>query len=83
MKEKMYIQLSYYYEKFKKLFYLFICMLPDYMAHDITKHFWKKGILKIWQLVFLWGVKIHFGKLPLKQCIFIYEKKEIFNNIAL
>ena len=26
-------------EKFKKIFYLFICMLPDYMAHDITKEF--------------------------------------------
>ena len=29
-------------EKFKKIFYLSICMLPDYMAHDITKFFWKK-----------------------------------------
>ena len=27
--------------KFKKIFNLFICMLPDYMAHDITKEFWK------------------------------------------
>jgi hypothetical protein len=35
----------------------------------------KKGILKIWQLVFLWDVKTHFGKLPLKWCIFIHEKK--------
>ena len=26
----------------------------------------KKGVLKIWQLVFLRGVKTHFGKLPLK-----------------
>ena len=31
-----------------------------------SKSFEKKGILKIWQQVFLWGVKIHFGKLPLK-----------------
>ena len=25
--------------KFKKIFNLFICMLPDYMAHDIFKEF--------------------------------------------
>ena len=43
----------------------------------------KKGVLKIWQLVFLRGVKTHFGKLPLKWCIFIHEKKKIFCNIAL
>ena len=29
-------------EKFKKIFYLFICMLPNYMVHDIIKFFWKK-----------------------------------------
>ena len=40
-----------------------------------TKTFEKKGILKIWPLVFLRGVKINFGKLPLKWCIFIHEKK--------
>ena len=26
-------------EKFKKLFYFFTCILPDYVAHDITKDF--------------------------------------------
>ena len=56
------------------MFDLFICMLPDYMAHDITKKIWKKGILKIWQMVFLWGAKNHFGKLPLIWYIFIHEK---------
>ena len=29
-------------EKFKKIFYLFMCMLPDYLAHDITKKFEEK-----------------------------------------
>ena len=29
-------------EKFRTIFYLFICMLPDYMAHDIIRVFWKK-----------------------------------------
>ena len=41
MKEKMYIQ-NFTNEKFKEIFYFFICMLPDYMAHDITKKIWKK-----------------------------------------
>ena len=45
------------------------------MAHDITKKICKKSVLKIWQLVFLWCVKIKFGKLPLKWCIFIHEKR--------
>ena len=30
------------------------------------KNFEKIAILKIWEPVSFWGVKIHFGKLPLK-----------------
>ena len=26
-------------EKFKEIFYFFTCILPDYVAHDITKEF--------------------------------------------
>ena len=26
-------------EKFRKQFYFFTCILPDYVAHDITKEF--------------------------------------------
>ena len=32
------------------------------------------SILTIWQLVFFWGVKIYFGKLLLKWCIFRHGK---------
>ena len=28
-------------KKFWKPFYFFTCILPDYVAHDITKEFWK------------------------------------------
>ena len=38
------------------------------------KNFEKLVILKIWQLVFLRGVKTYFGILPLKRCIFRHEK---------
>ena len=34
------------------------------------KNFEKISILKIWQLVFFWGVKLYFGKFLLKCCIF-------------
>ena len=30
-------------EKFKFFFYFFVCILPDYVAHDIAKEFWKNS----------------------------------------
>ena len=39
------------------------------------KSFGKIAILKIWELIFIGGVKTHFGKLALKWCIFKHEKK--------
>ena len=30
-------------KKFWKTFYFFTCILPDYVAHDITKEFWKNS----------------------------------------
>ena len=38
------------------------------------KNFEKISILKIWQLFFFWSVKIYFGKLLLKWCIFSHRK---------
>ena len=63
--------------KSSKKYYIFssACYLIIWLMIS-PKNFEKKGILKIWQLVFLWGVKINFGKLPLKWCIFIHEKKD-------
>ena len=43
-----------------------------------SKNFGKKDILKILQLVFLWGVKIHFGKLSPKMMHFHTWKKKDF-----
>ena len=45
------------------------------------KNFGKITILKILELIFLGGVKIHFGKLALKWCIFRHEKKIFWTNI--
>ena len=45
-----------------------------------SKSFDKIAILKIWQLVFFWGVKTHFGKLALKWYIFRHEKKILCHN---
>ena len=50
-------------EKFRNCVYFFTCILPDYMAHDIPKEFWKNiYISKIGQLVFFWCVRTHFGE---------------------
>ena len=45
---------------FLPAFYLIMCLMKA------QKNFEKIAILKIWELVSFWGVKIHFGKLPLK-----------------
>ena len=37
------------------------------------KNFDKIAVLKIWQLVFFWGVKTHFGEIPLKLCIIRHD----------
>ena len=56
-------------EKFKKYFiflpafYLIMCLMKS------PKNFEKIAILKIWQLVSFWGVKTHFGEIPLKRWI--------------
>ena len=33
-------------KKFWKIFYFFTCILSDYVAHDITKEFWKDSHLE-------------------------------------
>ena len=53
---------------FLPAFYLIIWLMAS------PKNFEKIAILKIWQLVFFWGVKIYFGKLLLKWCIFSHGK---------
>ena len=53
-------------------FYLHLSWLYGSWHHQ--RFFLKIGILKIWQLVFFWGVKIYFGKLLLKWCIFRHGK---------
>ena len=38
------------------------------------KNFEKRANLKIWQLISIWWSKTHFGKTPLKWCLFRHEK---------
>ena len=47
------------------------------------KNFEKKAILKRLGLVSFWGIKTHFGKIPLKWCIFRLEKINSLSNILL
>ena len=46
------------------------------------KNFEKIAILKTRWLVSFWGVKTHFGKMPLKWCTFRHEKIKILSNIC-
>ena len=48
-----------------------------------SKNFEKIFILKIWELVSIWGVKTHFGLLPPKWCIFSHEKKHFNQHYVL
>ena len=61
-------------EKFKKIFNFFTCILPNNVAHDITKEFWKNSHFENMTAVFFWAVKTDFGKLPLKKSIFRDDK---------
>ena len=43
------IQISikfFFNKKFKNGFYFFTCILPDYVAHDISKEFWENSPFK-------------------------------------
>ena len=53
---------------FLPAFYLIIWLMT------FSNNFEKISILKIWQLVFFWDVKIYFGKFLLKWCIFRHGK---------
>ena len=44
------------------MLYTFTCILPDYVAHEITKKIEKIAILKIGEPVSFWEVKTGFGK---------------------
>ena len=41
---------------FLPAFYLIMCLMKS------PKNFEKRAILKMWELIFFWGVKIHFGE---------------------
>ena len=40
-------------EKFKKRFYFFTCILPDYVSHESPKEFWKNKYFENMRAVFL------------------------------
>ena len=69
-------------KKFKNRFYFFTCILPEYLAHDMTKGFWKNSYFENMRAGFLRVVKIHFGGIALKWCILMHEKKKnVFDEL--
>ena len=73
---------KFWNEKFRKQFYLFTCILPDYTGHESLKEFWKNSHFENMRAGFLKGVKTHFGKLVLKLCIFRHEKNFLTNIMS-
>ena len=65
-------------EKFRNYF----ISLPAYFIimwlMRSPKNFENIANLKKWRLISIWGSKTHFGKTPLKLCIFRHEKKNVF-----
>ena len=70
-----------YIQNIQKLFNFFTCTLPYCVAHDHS-NFEKVANLKIWQLVSFWGVKTHFGKIPLKWWFFRHAFFSVFTNVT-
>ena len=54
--------LSYLLKSLENVLFLLTCILPDYVAHEITKKIEKIAILKIGEPVSFWEVKTGFGK---------------------
>ena len=44
-------------EKFRKQFYFFTCILPDYVSHESLNEFWKNSHFENMRAGFLKGVK--------------------------
>ena len=62
------------HEKFTKWFYIFTSILPEHVSPESKRILKKYPFLKIWQLVFFWGLKTYFGNWTLKLCIFRHGK---------
>ena len=56
------------------MFYSFTCILPGYVAHEITKEIWKDSHFENMTAGFQRVVKIHFGAIALNWCILMHEK---------
>ena len=62
-------------------FNFFACILADYLAHESPKEFWKNSHFENMRAVSFWGVKTHFGKLPLEMMHFQPWKK-LFKTLS-
>ena len=51
--DKMLLQLQVNSQNVQNWFYFFTCILPDYVAHDITKEFWKNSNFENMRAVFV------------------------------
>ena len=63
--------------------YFFTCILPDYMAHDITKEFLENSHFESTTTDFLLGCQNLLRLIPPKMMPFQAWKKMILTNNAL
>ena len=70
-------------EKFKKQFYSFICILPDYLSHESSKIFWKKRHFKDMRAGFLRRCQNSLRQNSPKIMHFQAWKKMFLTNIML
>ena len=60
-------------ETIRNCIVLYLHILLLWVSWDHQRCFFKMAILKIRELVSFWGGKTHFGKTPLKWCIFRHD----------
>ena len=64
---------DYWWWKIQKLFYFFTCIFLMRWLMRPSKNFEKGAILHVSEMVSFWGGNMHFGKTPLKLCIFRHD----------
>ena len=69
-------------EKFRNCGYFFTCILPDYMAHDIFKEFWKNIHFENMTAGFLLRCQNLLWQIPPKMMHFQAWKNMILTNNA-
>ena len=67
----------------ENIFYSFACSLPDYVAHESLKEFWKDVYFENMRTGFLLRCQNSLWFVTLKWCIFSHEKKYFSQHYVL